>query len=112
MARKTPARSCAAPPPPIAQTPLTSQAEQDLAASEQRFRLLVESVTDYAIYMLDSNGVVTNWNSGAQRFKGYSAQEIVGKNFSQFFTHEDRQAGLPEHILETAVREGRFEDEG
>jgi diguanylate cyclase (GGDEF)-like protein/PAS domain S-box-containing protein len=112
MARKTPARSCAAPPPPIAQTPLASQAEQDLAASEQRFRLLVESVTDYAIYMLDPNGVVTNWNSGAQRFKGYSAQEIVGKNFSQFFTPEDRQAGLPEHILETAVREGRFEDEG
>jgi PAS domain S-box-containing protein len=112
MVRKTPARSYAAPSPPTVQPPFLSRAEQDLAASEQRFRLLVESVTDYAIYMLDPTGVVTNWNSGAQRFKGYSAQEIIGKNFSQFFTHEDRQAGLPERILETAAREGRFEDEG
>ena len=105
MARKTPARSYAAPSPPTAQTPFLSQAEQDLAASEQRFRLLVESVTDYAIYMLDPTGVVTNWNSGAQRFKGYSTHEIVGKHFSQFFTREDRQAGLPERILEIAARE-------
>jgi len=112
MARKTPARSYAAPSPPAAQTPLLSQAEHELAASEQRFWLLVESVTDYAIYMLDPNGVVTNWNSGAQRFKGYSAPEIVGKHFSQFFTPEDRQAGLPERILQTAAREGRFEAEG
>ena len=112
MVRKTPARSYAAPSPPTAQTPFLSQAEQDLAASEQRFRLLVESVTDYAIYMLDPTGVVTNWNSGAQRFKGYAAHEIVGKHFSQFFTREDRQAGLPERILETAAREGRFEAEG
>jgi diguanylate cyclase (GGDEF)-like protein/PAS domain S-box-containing protein len=89
-----------------------SRAEQDLAASEQRFRLLVESVTDYAIYMLDPTGVVTNWNSGAQRFKGYAAHEIGGKHFSQFFTREDRQAGLPARILETAAREGRFEAEG
>src|SRR6185312_5261648 len=73
MVRKTPARSYAAPSPPTAQTPFLSRAEQDLAASEQRFRLLVESVTDYAIYMLDPTGVVTNWNSGAQRFNGYAA---------------------------------------
>src|SRR6476619_2227438 len=112
MVRKTPARSYAAPPPPTAQTPFLSRAEQDLAASEQRFRLLVESVTDYAIYMLDPTGVVTNWNSGAQRFKGYAAHEIGGKHFSQFFTREDRQAGLPARILETAAREGRFEAEG
>src|SRR4029078_9299854 len=112
MVRKTPARSYAAPPPPTAQTPFLSRAEQDLAASEQRFPLLVESVPDYAIYMLDPTGVVTNWNSGAQRFKGYAAHEIVGKHFTQFFTREDRQAGLPARILETAAREGRFEAEG
>ncbi len=112
MAPKDPATSYAASPPVTDPSPLLSQAEHDLAASEQRFRLLVESVTDYAIYMLDPNGVVTNWNSGAQRFKGYTAHEIVGKHFSQFFTREDRQAGLPEHILETAAREGRFEAEG
>ena len=82
--------------------------QRDLFESERSFRLLVEGVADYALYMLDPTGVVTNWNSGAQRFKGYAAHEIVGKHFSQFFTREDRQAGLPERILETAAREGRF----
>ncbi len=112
MAHKDPARSDAASAtPPTSPAPL-SQTEQDLAASEQRFRLLVESVTDYAIYMLSPDGVVNNWNSGAQRFKGYTAREIVGKHFSQFFTDEDRRDGLPERILATAAREGRYEAEG
>src|SRR3982750_3498579 len=79
---------------------------------EQRFRLLVEAVTDYAIYMLDPHGIVTSWNRGAQRFKGYTPDEIVGEHFSRFYTEEDRQSGLPMRALETAAREGRFEQEG
>jgi PAS domain S-box-containing protein len=79
---------------------------------EGRFRLLVEAVTDYAIYMLDPNGVVTSWNAGAQRFKGYEAKEILGQHFSRFYTEEDRNAGLPARVLATAAKEGRFEGEG
>lgn len=79
---------------------------------EGRYRLLVEAVTDYAIYMLDPDGVITSWNAGAQRFKGYTAQEIVGKHFSQFYPEEDRSTGLPAHALETSAREGKFESEG
>ena len=79
---------------------------------ERRFRLLVQGVTDYAIYMLDPQGHVENWNAGAQRAKGYSAEEIVGQHFSVFYTPEDRQSGLPARGLETARREGRFEAEG
>lgn len=81
-------------------------------AGENRYRLLVEAVMDYAIYLLDSNGCVTSWNKGAERFKGYSAQEIIGKHFSLFYTEEDRLAGVPQRALETARREGRFEAEG
>ncbi len=66
------------------------QAAEQLRQSDQQFRLLVQSVTDYAIYMLDVNGIVTNWNSGAQRIKGYSADEIVGQHFGTFYTPEDR----------------------
>ncbi|HEY5723103.1 MAG TPA: PAS domain S-box protein [Allosphingosinicella sp.] len=80
--------------------------------SEQRFQLLIDSVTDYAIYMLDPDGTVVSWNSGARRFKGYEAEEIIGKNFSAFFSEEDRAAGLPRKALETAAREGRFEADG
>jgi PAS domain S-box-containing protein len=80
--------------------------------SEQRFQLLIDSVTDYAIYMLDPDGTVVSWNSGARRFKGYEADEIIGRNFSAFFSEEDRSAGLPQRALETAAREGRFEAEG
>jgi PAS domain S-box-containing protein len=83
-----------------------------LRATEQRFRLLVEGVVDYAIFMLDPNGFVTNWNSGAARIKGYTAEEIIGRHFSQFYTEEDRQNGLPKKVLETARRYGRFEAEG
>src|SRR5215218_6336361 len=79
---------------------------------EQRFRLLVEAVTDYAIYMLDPHGTVTSWNAGAQRFKGYTQDEIIGEHFSRFYTEEDRQSGLPATALETAAREGRFVHEG
>jgi PAS domain S-box-containing protein len=79
---------------------------------ESRYRLLVDSVTDYAIYMLDANGIVSSWNSGAQRFKGYTEAEIVGHHFSRFYVDEDREVGLPQKALATALREGRFEGEG
>jgi PAS domain S-box-containing protein len=87
-------------------------AEEELKRSEERFRLLVQGVTDYAIYMLDPEGKVTNWNVGAERIKGYLANEIIGQHFSRFYTDEDRAAGLPAIALETAAREGRFEREG
>jgi PAS domain S-box-containing protein len=87
-------------------------AEEELRRSEERFRLLVQGVTDYAIYMLDPEGRVTNWNMGAERIKGYKADEIVGEHFSRFYTEEDKAAGLPQYALETAKREGRYEREG
>jgi PAS domain S-box-containing protein len=77
-----------------------------------RYRLLVEAVTDYAIFMLDPTGIVTSWNPGAQRIKGYTADEIVGQHFSRFYTDEDRATELPRRALETAAREGKFEHEG
>jgi PAS domain S-box-containing protein len=81
-------------------------------ASEQRFQLLINAVTDYAIYMLDTEGYIATWNAGARQFKGYEEHEIVGEHFSRFFTEEDRAAGLPQKALETAAREKRFEAEG
>jgi PAS domain S-box-containing protein len=84
----------------------------DTHVSAERFALLVNSVTDYAIYMLDADGYVATWNPGARRFKGYEAEEIIGRHFSTFFTEEDRAAGVPARALETAAREGRFEAEG
>ncbi|MEE1654701.1 PAS domain S-box protein [Microvirga sp. CF3062] len=86
--------------------------QEALKESEERFRLLVQGVTDYAIYMLDPKGIVSNWNPGAQRIKGYTQDEIVGQHFSQFYTDEDRATELPRRALETAAREGRFEAEG
>jgi len=83
-----------------------------LAESERRFRMLVEGVVDYAIYMLDPSGVITNWNPGGERLKGYAAHEVVGQHFSKFYTREDRAAGLPARVLEAAAREGRYEAEG
>jgi PAS domain S-box-containing protein len=62
---------------------------------EGRYRLLIEAVTDYAIYLLNPSGIVTTWNPGAQRFKGYRADEIIGEHFSRFYTEEDREAGVP-----------------
>jgi PAS domain S-box-containing protein len=87
-------------------------AQQALVDSERRFRMLVEGVVDSAIYMLDPSGVITNWNAGAERLKGYTADEVVGKHFSQFYSREDRAAGLPTGVLETAAREGSHESEG
>jgi PAS domain S-box-containing protein len=80
--------------------------------SERRFRLLVNGVTDYAIFMLSPEGVVTNWNSGARRIKGYTAEEIIGSHFSRFYTPEDAATGLPLRGLTAAARDGRFEAEG
>jgi PAS domain S-box-containing protein len=91
------------------------QIEQTFARlheSEHRFRLLVEGVSDYAIYMLDSAGLVTNWNTGAERIKGYAAAEIIGQHFSRFYTEEDRLNGLPDSALRTANRTGKFAAEG
>jgi PAS domain S-box-containing protein len=81
-------------------------------SGEARYRILVEGITDYAIYMLDTAGLVTSWNRGAQRFKGYSEGEIIGQHFSRFYTEEDRAIDLPETALRTAREEGRFEQEG
>lgn len=86
--------------------------EEALRRSEERFRLLVQSVMDYAILMLDTEGRVTSWNEGAQRIKGYSADEIIGRSFTTFYPQEALAAGFPQYELEVASREGRFEDEG
>jgi len=93
---------------------LTEQrkAQEMALESERRFRLLVQGVTDYAIYMLSPEGLVTNWNTGAQRIKGYAANEIVGQHFSRFYTKEDLKREIPRIALERARSEGRFEAEG
>lgn len=92
---------------------------QDLVADTTRrlslarcYELLVENVTDYAIYMLSPEGIVSSWNPGAARFKGYAADEIVGRSFTCFYTEEDRAAKMPQRALETALANGRFEAEG
>ena len=85
---------------------------ENLLESERRFRYLVEGVTDYAIYMLSPEGIVTNWNSGAQRIKGYLADEVIGTHFSRFMREEDRADGVAQRSLEIAAKEGRFENEG
>ena len=88
------------------------EAQQALLEAERRFRILVQGVTDYAIYMLDPDGRVTNWNSGAERIKGYSPTEIIGQHFSRFYTPEDLDAAVPKRALETARSTGRYEAEG
>ena len=87
-------------------------AETELQRSEEQFRLLVQGVTDYAIYMLNPDGTVASWNLGAQRIKGYQPEEIIGRHFSSFYTDEDRADNLPKQALEVAARVGRFEKEG
>jgi PAS domain S-box-containing protein len=87
-------------------------AEEELRQSEERFRSLVENVSDYAIFMLDPQGRIQSWNSGAQRIKQYQRSEVAGRSVSIFYTPEDRAAHKPERILESAAREGRVEDEG
>jgi PAS domain S-box-containing protein len=90
----------------------TGSTIDELRHSEERFRLLVDSVRDYAIFMLDPQGMVLTWNSGAERFKGYKAHEIIGQHFSRFYPPEALGRGLPAHDLEVAKAEGEFEDEG
>jgi PAS domain S-box-containing protein len=85
------------------------QLEQALHHSEERFQVLVEGVSEYAIYMLDPNGIVESWNPGAARIKGYGAEEIIGRHFSCFYSEEDRKAGLPEQHLQTAAAKGHVE---
>ncbi len=77
-----------------------------------QYRLLGDAITDYGIYMLDPDGHVSSWNSGANRFKGYTEAEILGEHFSRFYTPEDREARVPQRALATAANEGRFEAEG
>src|SRR5688572_1237614 len=88
------------------------RAEEALRESEARFRLMVVSVKDYGIFMLDPQGNIASWNEGARRIKGYEAEEIMGRHFSAFYPAEDVAAGKPEWELEVASRDGRFEDEG
>jgi len=88
------------------------QQEEMLRHSEERFRLVVEGVHDYAIFMLDPSGCVVSWNRGAQKNKGYEASEIIGKHFSVFYPAEQKARGWPEQELQYALRDGRFEDEG
>ena len=88
------------------------QAHSELVASEARYRRLIEAVVDYAIFQLDPAGNVTTWNPGAERIKGYTPQEIIGRSFSQFYTPEDLQLGVPQRALSEAAEQGRFEAEG
>jgi len=87
-------------------------AHDSVLESERRFRMLVHGVTDYAIFMLSPEGLVTNWNAGARRIKGYTAEDIIGSHFSRFYMPEDAAAGLPQRGLDAAARDGRFEAEG
>jgi PAS domain S-box-containing protein len=87
------------------------QTEEKLRRTEERFRLLVESVQDYAIVMLSPAGIITSWNVGAQRMNGYEAEEIIGQHFSRFFLAEDLERGKPKMELDVAAAEGRFVDE-
>jgi PAS domain S-box-containing protein len=86
--------------------------EESLRHSEERFRLLVEGVRDYAIFMLDANGHVATWNAGAQRINGYTGDEIIGQHFSKFYPQDAIESGWPDHELQVAAAEGRFQDEG
>jgi PAS domain S-box-containing protein len=88
------------------------KAEESLRRSEELFRRLVEGVSDYAIFMLNPEGIVTTWNLGAERIKGYSAGEAIGQHFSVFYTEDSVASGWPEHELRIATAEGRFEDSG
>src|SRR5438034_796175 len=90
----------------------SKQRQRDLFESERNFRLLVEGVADCALYMLDPAGIVTSWNIGGQRIKGYRPEEIVGRHFSRFYTEADRANGKPFRALSIAREQGRYEEEG
>ncbi len=92
--------------------PASNRAGQAIGDSDELFRLLVDGIADYAIYILDPQGRVTTWNCGAQRIKGYSAEEIIGQHLSVFYASEAIDRGWPQYELEAATRDGRFEDEG
>src|SRR5207253_3775800 len=92
--------------------PDSSSHVTDATDAANLYQLLVESVTDYAIFVLDSGGIIRSWNPGAERLKGYSESEIVGRHFSIFYTEEDANAGRPARELEVATQSGRVEDEG
>lgn len=109
--RKSPKEGKAATKKPSARaTGITKDSE--LPFAEDQFRLMVEAVVDYAIYMLDPEGRIASWNAGAQRVKGYSAPEVIGRHYSMFFTQEAIQSGKPQQELERAKLDGRFEEEG
>ena len=91
---------------------VTAQAETSLRDSEVRFRLLVEGVKDYAIFLLDPDGRISSWNAGAERIKGYTADEIIGEHFSRFYPPDAIARRWPWRELELAIQGGRFEDEG
>src|SRR5918994_223760 len=91
---------------------LSRRTQEILRESEERFRLLVEGVKEYAIFMLDAEGRVSTWNPGARRIKGYEPEEIIGEHFSIFYTHEDVERGHPEEVLGLAAADGRYEEEG
>ena len=91
---------------------VSGRTREVLRQSEERFRLLVEGVKDYAIFMLDPYGYVTTWNEGAQRIKGYDSEEIIGEHFSVFYTPEDKERDHPEQELRIAAAEGSYEEEG
>jgi PAS domain S-box-containing protein len=97
-------------PPDFGEAP--RQTQEILRETEERFRLLVEGVKDYAIFMLDTEGRVTTWNPGAQRIKGYDAEEIIGEHFSTFYTDEDVERGYPDEVLRLAAANGHYEEEG
>jgi PAS domain S-box-containing protein len=86
---------------------LLKQTETALQESKARYHMMVDNVADYAIYMLDPQGNVTSWNAGAERIEGYRAQDIIGRNFSVFFTPEDIERGLPQEELASATTTGR-----
>src|SRR5215469_10726891 len=96
----------------LARARLATRRNRSVLESERQFHLLTEGVTDYAIYMLDPDGAIVSWNAGAQRIKGYAANEIVGQHFACFFTDQERAAELPAQILKAARDAGRFEGEG
>jgi PAS domain S-box-containing protein len=91
---------------------IKSSTDVNAVSDEQRFQMLVAAISDYAIYMLDSEGYINSWNTGAQRFKGYATYEIIGRHFSCFYTPEDNETGLPARALEAARTNGKYEAEG